>query len=204
VLPPVGHLWEEVAFSLEDHQKVWNKSIKMQHLQNTAKNEARVTTILANALPDTQQKIKRGQDTGMMLSVSPTTVNGTELSAQEFQDAFLVHFDKMPTDLPTHCEGYYKPFNLSHILECKKGGLVICRQHNKIKDNLVALAAKAFTPSAVCNKPPINPSCYLLTRPPMQWRRIQTLSSYLHIIPRKQTGVTSLSMDSGNKAPTAS
>jgi hypothetical protein len=36
--------------------------------------------------------------------------------------------------------------------QCKKGGIVICH-HNEIKDELVALAAKAFTPSAVHDEP---------------------------------------------------
>jgi hypothetical protein len=93
----------------------------------------------------------------MWLSISPSTVNGTELKAQEFRDAPLVLYDKMPPlHRPTHCDGCYKPFDLCHVLECKKGGLVICR-HNKIKDELVALAAKAFTPSAVCDEPRIQP-----------------------------------------------
>jgi hypothetical protein len=42
------------------------------------------------------------------------------------------------------------------VLECKKGGLVICR-HNKIKGELVALTAKAFTPSAICDELRIHP-----------------------------------------------
>jgi hypothetical protein len=94
----------------------------------------------------------------MWLSISPSTVNGTELSAQEFRDALLVRYDKTPPDLPTHCDGCYKPFDLRHALECKKGGLVICR-HNEIKDELVALAAKAFTPSAIRDEPRIHPGC---------------------------------------------
>jgi hypothetical protein len=53
----------------------------------------------------------------------------------------------MPTYLPTHCNGCYKPFNLP----------AICR-HNEIKDKLVALTTKAFTPSAVHDKPQIHPS----------------------------------------------
>jgi hypothetical protein len=142
---------EEVAFSLEDRCLVQNQSIKMQCLQNAAKNKAKLATILADALPDMRQTIKRGQDTGMWLSSSPTTVNGTELSAREFLDALLVRFNKMPTDLPTDCDGCYKPFNLHQALECKKGSLIICG-HNQIKGNLVALAAKAFTTSASCGK----------------------------------------------------
>jgi hypothetical protein len=41
-------------------------------------------------------------------------------------------------------------------LECKKGGLVICR-YNESKYDLVALAAKEFTPSAIRDEPRIHP-----------------------------------------------
>jgi hypothetical protein len=107
---------EEVVFSSEDHRKVPKQLIKMQRQENAAENKAKLTTILADALPDTQQTIKRGQDSGMWFSVAPTTVNvnGTELSAQEFRDMLLVRFDKTSTDLPTHCDGCYKPFDLHH------------------------------------------------------------------------------------------
>jgi hypothetical protein len=60
---------EEVVFSSEDHQKVRNQSIKMQRQENAAENKAKLTTIVADALPDTQQTIKRGQDSGMWLSI---------------------------------------------------------------------------------------------------------------------------------------
>jgi hypothetical protein len=100
----------------------------------------------------------------------------------------LIRFDKTSTDLPTHCDGCYKPFDLCHALECKKGGLVICC-HNKSKDKLVALAAKAFTPPQqfATNRESIP---VVLLRP-MQRRHIQTPSSGLQVIPRKQTGATS-------------
>jgi hypothetical protein len=126
--------------------KAGNLAIKQQHLQNITENEAALTTIMVNASRDTRWTIKRShQDTSMWLSVSHTTVNGTELSAQEFWDILLVRYDKMPTDLPTHCDGCYKPFNLHHALECKKGGLIIC-YHIEIKDKLVVLATKRIHP----------------------------------------------------------
>jgi hypothetical protein len=49
------------------------------------------------------------------------------------------------------------PFTLQHALACKKGGLVIFR-HNEIRDELVNLAGKALTPSAVRDEPLIKPS----------------------------------------------
>jgi hypothetical protein len=63
-----------------------------------------------------------------------------------------------PPDLPASCDGCEARFTLQHALGCKKGGLVIfC--HNKIRDELVHLAGKALTPSAICDKHLIRPCC---------------------------------------------
>jgi hypothetical protein len=126
--------------------------IGQQCKQITTKNEDALVHVLSGTSKDTRRTIQsRGKDTGMWLSISPSTVNGTELSAQEFP----------PPDVPTHCNGCYKSLDLRHALECKKGGLVICR-HNEIKDKLVALTAKAFTHSAIHDEPRIHPGCTAL------------------------------------------
>jgi hypothetical protein len=102
----------------------------------------------------------RGQDTGQWLMVLPSsTVNGTELSAQEFRDSILLRYARTPADLPTHCDRSDQKFTVCHALECKKGGLVISR-HNDIQDELIDLASKALTPSAVRNEPRIHTSCH--------------------------------------------
>jgi hypothetical protein len=93
--------------------------------------------------------------TGAWLSVPPSTVNGTELSAQEFHDALSMRYREAPPDLPASCDGCGALFTLQHALECKCGGLVIfC--HNEIKEELVHMSAKAFTPSAVRKEPLIR------------------------------------------------
>jgi hypothetical protein len=56
---------------------------------------------------------------------------------------------------PTRFVGCGAPFTLQHALGCKCGGLVIFR-HNEIKDELVHMSAKAFTPSAVRDEPLIR------------------------------------------------
>ena len=60
-----------------------------------------------------------------------------------------------PTDLSSQCDACNATFSIRHALECKKGGLVIIR-HNEIRDELVDLASKAFSPSAVHDEPKIH------------------------------------------------
>jgi hypothetical protein len=68
-----------------------------------------------------------------------------------------MRYGDAPPDLPARCDGCDAPFTLQHALACKKGGLVIFR-HNEIRDELVNIAGKALTPSAVRDEPLIKPS----------------------------------------------
>jgi hypothetical protein len=76
-------------------------------------------------------------------------------TAEEFRDALIIRYGELPSNFPQKCDGCDAHFTLQHALACKKGGLVIFR-HNKVRDKLTHLATKAFTPSAVCNKPLIR------------------------------------------------
>jgi hypothetical protein len=110
-------------------------------------------------LPDgLSRSIQRGQLTSAWLTVLPSIVNGTELSAAEFRDALTIRYSELPSNFPHKCEGCDAHFTLQHVLGCKKGGLVIfC--HNEVQDKLAHLVTKAFTPSAVHNKPLIQSCC---------------------------------------------
>ena len=57
--------------------------------------------ITADMSADLKCTISHGKETGAWLSVTPTTVNRMELSAQEFRDALLMHYGCTPPDLPT-------------------------------------------------------------------------------------------------------
>ena len=93
---------------------------------------------------------------GSRSSSRPSTINGTVLSAQEFQDAFSMRYAETPHNFPGKCNGCDAQFSLQHGLGCKKGGLVIFR-HNEIRrDELVNLASKALAPSAVHDEPLIH------------------------------------------------
>jgi hypothetical protein len=103
---------------------------------------------------DNRRTILRGKETGQWLLVLSLTVNGTELSAQEFRDALLLQYARCPSDLPIQCDGCQQKFSVHHALECKRGGLVFS-QHNEIRDELSDLASKAFFPSVVRYEPRI-------------------------------------------------
>ena len=87
-----------------------------------------------------------------MISVLPSTVAGTDLSAQEFRDALCMRYGRTPKDLPTHCDGCGSKFTMQHALQCKKGGLVIYR-HDEVKNELAHLIMTAMSDSAIRDEP---------------------------------------------------
>ena len=87
---------------------------------------------------------------GEWLTVQPSTVNGTELGVQECIYAlFLIYFIE-PPDLPKFYDRCNTTFSIFRALECKKGGLVTER-HNNLRDWVLDLAGKAFTPTHMCD-----------------------------------------------------
>jgi hypothetical protein len=50
----------------------------------------------------------------------PSTVSGTELSAQEFRDALSMRYGEAPPDLPACCDGCDAPFKPSRVKESAK------------------------------------------------------------------------------------
>ena len=84
--------------------------------------------------------------------MQPSTVNGTELGAQEWRDDLFLRYGLEPPYLPTYCDKFQAKFLISHALDCKKGSLVTAR-HNELRDRVADLARKAFTPSHVRDDP---------------------------------------------------
>jgi hypothetical protein len=145
------------VFRSTDHLKVIRDVKAELKLRNAAKNESSLNGLASKMSYDNRRTILRGKETGQWLLVLPSTVNSTELSAQEFRDALLLRYTRCPPDLPIQCDGCQQKFSVRHALECKRGGLVISR-HNKIRDELSDLASKAFFPSAVRDEPIIHTS----------------------------------------------
>ena len=91
-------------------------------------------------------------NTGAWLTVLLSTVNGTELGAQEWCDALFLRYGLEPPDLPTNCDGCEARFTISQALDCKKGSLVTAC-HNELRDGEADLAGKAFTPAHARDDP---------------------------------------------------
>ena len=96
-------------------------------------------------LNDMQQRaVMRAKDEKMSswLNVIPVAKHHFDLSAQEFRDALAIRYKKPLLGVPSHCDGCGAPFNLSHALSCRKGGLVTQR-HNEVRDAFDDLASIA-------------------------------------------------------------
>ena len=96
--------------------------------------------------------MRRAAKIGAWLTVLPSTVNGTELGAQEWCDALFLCYGLEPPNLPKYCDGCQVRFSISHALDCKKGGLVAASP-NKRRDGVADLAGKASLPHTRATTP---------------------------------------------------
>jgi hypothetical protein len=87
-----------------------------RQVRNSAKNEKALNLIASGLSRNNKRTILRGKDTGGWLSVLPSTVNGTELSAQEFRDSVLLRYARSPPDLPSQCDGCNAALSIRHAL----------------------------------------------------------------------------------------
>ena len=153
-----GHLVQamrsdcDVTYSSVDHISTRKEVVAAVKERQAVKYEAKLKEITSKLDPDTARMVKRGRLCGQWLSVMPLTVNGTELSPQEFRDNLLLRQGRAPGDLPKHCDGCGATFTMTHALDCKVGGL-IHQRHDEIKFELMEWASKALTPSAVRVEP---------------------------------------------------
>ena len=101
-------------------------------------------------------RLNREMRNGVSLSAAVHhLLNGTELSREEFLDNLCPRYGMMQQDIPATCDGYSKKFSIDYALSCLKGGLVLARHNDAVKE-WGALGARALVPSAITYKPKIN------------------------------------------------
>jgi hypothetical protein len=147
------------VFSLADHQTTTQQQVKTKLKEQRDKvNKESLASIKACMPPDLSWVGQQGCDAGDWLSVLPSPMAGTELSADEFCNSLAINYGRNPTGLQPACDGCGAAFSARRAFSCAKGGLVSIH-HNKICDELCDMAAKSFTPLAVRNEPKINLCC---------------------------------------------
>ena len=78
------------------------------------------------------------------LNFIPVAKHNFDLTAQEFRDSLAIRYKKPLLEVPPYCDGCNAPFDLSHALSCKRGGLVTQR-HNEVGDAFGDLASLAYS-----------------------------------------------------------
>ena len=82
-------------------------------------------------------------ETSNWLTVVPFSHHHFDLSAVKICDALAVRYCRPLLRMPTNCDGYWAPFDLGHVLDCKKGGLVT-QIHNEVRDALGDIATLTY------------------------------------------------------------
>ncbi len=91
---------------------------------------------------------------GVWLTVVPSRLNGTSISADEWHDNVRLRYNHLPLDMPQQCDGCNEQMTVEHALSCKKGGLVHIR-HDNVADEWQHLCVTALSFARVEREPRI-------------------------------------------------
>ena len=85
-------------------------------------------------MPEQNRAVQQEKQKGASswLNVLPLEDHGFTLTNREFRDALVLYYNTPLPSLPSNCPCSQK-FNVTHALNCKKGGFLIMR-HNNIRD----------------------------------------------------------------------
>ena len=90
----------QVPFRTTDHAACLRYGRAEVRRQNVAKAVASLETTIARAPAVVTRRLQRATKTGAWLTVQPSTVNGTELGAQELRDAIFLRYGLEPPRPP--------------------------------------------------------------------------------------------------------
>jgi len=116
--------------------------------------EQRTLDARARESPADGRRDKRNCASGAWLSIVPSQLNGTSISADEWRDYVRLRYNHLPLDMPQQCDGCHEHMTIEHALSCKKGGLVHIR-HDDVADEWRHLCGIALSPGRVEREPKI-------------------------------------------------
>ena len=111
--------------------------------------------IVSDQITFQKRILQTAKHTGAWLSMWGNAVTGTVLAATDFRDFLCADYNNNPPNHQNNCYSCMQNFLVRHALSPPLGGLVIAR-HNEIRDKIIHLAKKAFSPHCVCIKPLIH------------------------------------------------
>ena len=135
----VNSLKNNTPFQPGIHLDTLLSSQSESHKAEEVMHEERFDQVVDDLSPQQKRAVLRAKDSKLSswLNVLPIAKNHSET---EFRDALSIRYKK---PLPINCDGCGSPFDLSHALSCRRGGLVTQR-HNEVRDAIGDLAALAW------------------------------------------------------------
>ena len=118
-----------------------SEAASAMHKINQQNDEDKLTSVLATLDPNTRRAITRsvGSKSSSWLTVLPIALNHFDLPSTEYCDSLELHYHRPFLKAPANCDGCGEVFNMTHALDCRKGGHMI-EHHNEVRDALGYLA----------------------------------------------------------------
>ena len=130
----VESLFTEDPLDILAHQKHSTNSQKSSKERLKAKRLGQLADLKPGINKNAAMQMDRACKSGAWLTVMPSFMDDTELSAQVFRDSICWRLGLAPLRLPTDCGGCRAPFSVEHAYQCKIGGIINLR-HNILADD---------------------------------------------------------------------